>query len=1164
MRRSFVRRGASGGVRRYVREHYLRDDVYCGAPGPPAAGERYAGPAGFATKLSPAAEHFLVVDTNVALSYIDLLEHAVVDDVVVRSHAYHAGACPSTSLPRAAAAQLPREHAGRLRLPLAALLLHCLLMRMLLMRPLRCLARMLRMALRESGGGGSGARRRGRRERVRTGAPFGMAARLCARVLGAEAHAGASRTCMVHATCHVYSLLAPGRVHCARSSGCEPASVVARCALVSNACARCALHPPPAAPEGVRHRARGNQAPERSGIRATARAVRFAAAALLCLQQRAPPRDVRRAGGQGVSPRPREPTRRSLIHAPDALTLTRRGSKKGESANDRNDRAIRAAAKWYATKATPGMAIVLLSDDADNRAKAKAEGLTAVDVREYVLQYKGGSPELLDLVAAGQAANNAETKGSGGGGSGPSGKRQRRERIYTDHLSSSELTRRLAAGTLHQGTLRVSRYNGTEATLAAAGVEGGEIAVSGREALNRSVDGDTVAVELLPRDQWRRVGDSGRLVDDGEGNDVERAAGDGGEQAQAHEGGDGGKDDVRRPTGRVVGIIRRGWRPYCGSLEPLKAGRKANPGQAVSVLFLPAERKVPKVRITTRQYDTLVAKRVVVAIDRWDADSMYPEGHYVRSIGDIGDRSTESDMILLEHDVEWSPFTPAVHACVPKLPWAPSAEDRSAPWRRDCRGDLVCSVDPPGCRDIDDALGCERLPNGNLKVSVHIADVTHFVKAGTPLDLEASRRATSVYLVERRIDMLPKPLTEEICSLRADVERLTFSVQWEMTDDAEVVKVDFFKALIKSRAALSYGEAQARMDDKNANDDLTISLRNLNALAKKLRAKRVEAGALTLASPEVKFEIDRETHDPLDVGMYETKEANHMVEEFMLLANCAVAERTLAHYPSCALLRRHEAPKQDAFAPLLAAVRAVGLDLDTDSSRALADSLDAACAQGPTGAEGDADPYFSKMVRIMATRCMCQAVYLSSGEAASRAEFLHYGLAMPLYTHFTSPIRRYADVMVHRLLSASLGLDPLPAAFHDRAGARELVANLNFRHHAAQLAGRASVELHTHIFFKGKVVTIDARVIKVLRNGVVVFIPKYGLEGAVHLLDETAPAETGEKQQPVVVAEDGMSLVARGGALSLRVFDRVDVTIEVVIGVANRPRLTLTLAQTSG
>ena len=475
----------------------------------------------------------------------------------------------------------------------------------------------------------------------------------------------------------------------------------------------------------------------------------------------------------------------------------------------------------------------------------------------------------------------------------------------------------------------------------------------------------------------------------------------------------------------------------------------------------------------------------------------------------------------------------------------------------------MCSVDPPGCRDIDDALGCELLPNGNMKVSVHIADVTHFMRAGTPLDLEASRRATSVYLVERRIDMLPKPLTEEICSLRADVERLTFSVQWEMTPEAEVVNVDFFKALIKSRAALSYGEAQARMDDKNMQDDLTLSLRRLNALAKLLRRKRIEAGALTLASPEVKFEIDRETHDPLDVGMYQVKEANHMVEEFMLLANCAVAEKILSHYPSCALLRRHAAPKADAFEPLLAAVRAVGLDPDTSSSRALADSL-IACAAGPRGAS-EVDPYFDKMVRIMATRCMTQAVYLSSGEAASRAEFTHYGLAAPLYTHFTSPIRRYADVMVHRLLSASLNLDPLPNAFHDRAGARELVANLNHRHHAAQLAGRASVELHTHIFFKEKRVTVDARVIRVLRNGVVVFIPKYGIEGPVYFYDDdgAGPSTADERQRPVVVSEDGMSVTARGA--SSRCGSSTAWTSQSRWSPpANRPRLSVTFAATGG
>ena len=292
--------------------------------------------------------------------------------------------------------------------------------------------------------------------------------------------------------------------------------------------------------------------------------------------------------------------------------------------------------------------------------------------------------------------------------------------------------------------------------------------------------------------------------------------------------------------------------------------------------------------------------------------------------------------------------------------------------RTDLRHLPICSVDPPGCKDIDDALHVRPLPNGNFELGVHIADVTHFLACGNAMDAEAAARATTTYLVQRRIDMLPKPLTEDICSLRADVERLAFSVIWEVTPEAEVVGTQFTKSVIRSRAALTYAEAQSRIDDNRLTDEITRNLRTMNALAKILRWKRTERGALALASPEVKFEIDTETHDPLDVGMYQVRETNQMVEEMMLLANCTVAERCLAAFPASSMLRRHPTPPPRQFEPLLRAAAAAGVSIDPTTSKTLAESLD--------GAVRADDPYFNKLIRIMATRCMTQAVYFNSGE----------------------------------------------------------------------------------------------------------------------------------------------------------------------------------------
>ncbi|KAG5623142.1 hypothetical protein H5410_008360 [Solanum commersonii] len=596
-----------------------------------------------------------------------------------------------------------------------------------------------------------------------------------------------------------------------------------------------------------------------------------------------------------------------------------------------------------------------------------------------------------------------------------------------------------------------------------------------------------------------------------------------------------------RPTGCVVGIIKRNWHSYCGSLEPMPM--PAGDGGRAHALFVSKDRRIPKIRIQTRQLGNLLDKRIIVAVDSWDRLSRYPTGHYVRTIGEIGDRDTETEVVLIENDIDARPFSAQVLACLPPLPWSVSSQDLTNPIREDLRHLRVCSVDPPGCRDIDDALHCMPLSNGNFEVGVHIADVTNFVHPGTPLDGEASQRGTSVYLVERRIDMLPKPLTEDICSLRSDVERLAFSVIWEMTPDAEIISTRYTKSVIKSCAALSYVEAQARMDDSRLVDPITSDLRNLNGLAKIMRQRRIDRGALTLASAEVKFQIDTETHDPLDIGMYQIREANQMVEEFMLAANVAVAEKILKHFPVCSLLRRHPSPTKEMLEPLLRTAEAVGLSLDVTSSKALADSLDLA--------KGD-DPYFNKLIRILATRCMTQAVYFCGGDL-SPPEYLHYGLASPLYTHFTSPIRRYADVIVHRLLAASLGIYQLPVFSKIDPKLTSISDNLNYRHRNAQMASRASVELHTLIFFRKRPTDTEARIVKIRSNGFIVFVPKYGIEGPVYLTSK------GDNGGEWVVDEKQQKIRKLDGSVSYGVLGTVRIHMEVVEPQPNRPKLQLTL-----
>lgn len=808
----------------------------------------------------------------------------------------------------------------------------------------------------------------------------------------------------------------------------------------------------------------------------------------------------------------------------------------GETKNDRNDRAIRVASQWYQKHLGNAIKVLLVTNDKENKRKASEEGICAETVESYVKSLD--RPDLLDLLVR-PSSEDVEMEDV------EDHRPSKRKIIYAEHKPMSEITSGLHRGIYHQGKLRVNRYNPFEAYVGSESI-GDEIIIYGRSNMNRAFDGDIVAVELLPQDQWQGEKSMSIAGEEDEDDDDVHLAPNSADVAPRTIPQQSSTGEINagsgRPSGRIVGIIKRNWQSYCGSLEPMLI-----PGGSRGVayaLFVSKDRRFPKIRIQTRQLENLLDKRIIVSVDSWDRQSRYPSGHYVRTVGKIGDKDTETEVVLIENDINSRPFSAQVLACLPPLPWSVSSEDLSVPFRQDLRHLRVFSVDPPGCKDIDDALHCIALPNGNFDVGVHIADVTNFVFPGTPLDDEASQRGTSVYLVEKRIDMLPKPLTEDVCSLRSDVERLAFSVIWEMTPEADIISTRYTKSVIKSAAALSYVEAQARMDDSRLMDPVTTDLRNMNSLAKKMRLRRIENGALTLASAEVKFQIDTETHNPLDIGIYQIKEANQMVEEFMLAANVSVAQQILKSFPLCSLLRRHPTPTKEMLEPLLRVSAAIGLNLDVSSSKALADSLDHAV--------GD-DPYFNKLIRILTTRCMSQAVYFCSGDL-SPPEYHHYGLATPLYTHFTSPIRRYADVIVHRLLAASIGISKLPSVFQDRLQLTSIADNLNYRHRNAQMAGRASVELNTLIYFRTRPTDTEARIVKIRSNGFFVFVPKFGIEGPVYL---TTRAEKGSGEW--YVDEQEQKIKKMDGSFSYSILQTVQIHLEVVEPQPNRPKLQLTL-----
>nr|XP_028584207.1 exosome complex exonuclease RRP44 [Podarcis muralis] len=775
----------------------------------------------------------------------------------------------------------------------------------------------------------------------------------------------------------------------------------------------------------------------------------------------------------------------------------------GENANDRNDRAIRIAVKWYnehlkGLQDEDRIRVILLTNDRKNKEKAVEEGITAYTCEEYIKSLIA-NPELVDRLACiNDEANEIENG----------------RIIFSEHLPLSKLQQGIKSGLYLQGTFRANRDNYLEATVWVHGDgDEREVLIQGLRNLNRAVHEDIVAVELLSKDAWVAPSSVVLLDEAGqdEEDDVEK------EEQKENSLKTSGNKSMLRPTGRVVGIIKRNWRPFCGMLS------KSQIKEARRHLFTPADRRIPRIRIETRQASTLEGQRIIVAIDGWPRTSRYPNGHFVKNLGTAGDKETETEVLLLEHDVPHQAFSQAVLSFLPKMPW--SITDQDMKLREDLRHLCVCSVDPPGCTDIDDALHCRKLENGNLEVGVHIADVSHFIRPGNALDQESAKRGTTVYLCEKRIDMVPELLSSNLCSLRSNVDRLAFSCIWEMNHNAEILKTRFTKSVINSKASLTYAEAQMKIDSSSLNDDITSSLRGLNKLAKILKKRRIDNGALTLSSPEVRFHMDSETHDPIDLQTKELKETNSMVEEFMLLANISVAQKIYDEFSEHALLRKHPAPPPSNYDILVKAAKSKGLDIKTDSAKALADSLDSA--------ESPSFPYLNTLLRILATRCMMQAVYFCSG---MDTDFRHYGLASPIYTHFTSPIRRYADIIVHRLLAVAIGADSTYPDLTDKHKLADLCKNLNYRHKMAQYAQRASVAFHTQLFFKNKgVVNEEAYILFVRKNAIVVLIPKYGLEGTVFFEEKDKPKPT------LLYNEEIPSLTVEG--TPFYTFDKVIVNI---------------------
>ena len=461
-----------------------------------------------------------------------------------------------------------------------------------------------------------------------------------------------------------------------------------------------------------------------------------------------------------------------------------------------------------------------------------------------------------------------------------------------------------------------------------------------------------------------------------------------------------------RPNGQVVEIIKRARTEFVGTIQLSQRFAFLVPSSAKQGVDI----YIPLDKLNGAKN----GQKALVRVTEWPAKALNPIGEVIDVLGDAGENNTEMHAILAEYGLPYH-FPEEVERIASFLPTEITAAEVAK--RRDFRKITTFTIDPVDAKDFDDALSIQQLPNGNWEIGIHIADVSHYVKKNTVIDKEAATRATSVYLVDRVVPMLPEVLSNNVCSLRPDEDKLCFSAVFELNNNAEIQSEWIGKTVIRSVRRYTYEDAQVLLEDAFVKEeqqqpvpggkeaDFQAELLTLDKLAKKLRAERMRKGSIAFEKSEVKFNLD-EAGNPTGVYFKVMKDANQLIEDFMLLANRRVAafagDRGAKKEPLPFVYRVHGKPDDAKLGELNQFISKFGYQINLAGDKQTVNSLNKLLKD----VEGKSE---ANVISLLTIRTMMKAIYTTKNIG-------HYGLGFDFYTHFTSPIRRYPDVMVHRLL----------------------------------------------------------------------------------------------------------------------------------------------------